>query len=224
MKITLTEVYGFQAALRGMRNPQDSWVQSDSSFHEGTLQRAVCAVERPIIGPNDLKLARKLITAGGDHRKFMRMIMVWCDFVLPRYVWTEMDTYKVATVRNSCSTMNKLGKRDLYPEDFEGALPEFLLAELNRAAAEFRDPNQSSYEARVTLKNLLPEGYLQRATFMMSYETCFRILKSRRNHRLPMWSLSEPGSICHWIKGLPYMDAFTNRDGCITGAGPRGSV
>jgi hypothetical protein len=237
MKIEFTEVYGFRAALRGMRNPFDSWDNSDSCFSTRTAHHdwvditgnatsdpdhspiwcnpadagsIISEPEFTVIGPIDLDLAKRLISKGGDHRKFMRMIIVWCDFVLPRYVWQEVDTYKVATVRNSCSTMNTLGKRDLQHSDFENPLPETMLQALNAAIADFReaDGSKAKRSERVTMKDLLPEGFLQRATFMMSYEVCYRMFFARRNHRLPMWRETSQGSICSWIKSLPYMNEF----------------
>jgi hypothetical protein len=232
MNITHTEIYGFGAALRGMRNPMDSWDASDSFVRtpSGLWRRpggevttepwggnqpppqmhSFCVFEEHYIGPEDLALARKLIEAGGDHRKFLRFITVTCDFVLPRYVWQEVDTYKVGTVRNSCSTMNTLGKRRLEHRDFQNGLPDFFLAELNRAVDEFQESGKgtSKRAARVILKDLLPEGFLQRATFLMNYEVGFRMFFSRRKHRLPMWREGCDGSICEWIKSWPYMTSF----------------
>jgi len=240
MKIEHTEIYGFRAALRGMRNPHDSWSASDSWFYEqwdgcksssiytdARFKQAIDAQminvpkcrapqgvhyvpEDPAIGQKDLELAQKLIKAGGDHRKFMRMIMVWCDFVLPRYVWQEVDTFKVATVRNSCSTMNMLGKRDLEQADFETPLPTQVLDALNRAVEDFReaDSTKAKRKARVELKGILPEGYSQRATFLTNYEVGYRMFWSRRKHRLSQWREGSPGSICEWIKSWPYMLEF----------------
>lgn len=242
MRIEHTEIFGFRAALRGMRNPMDSWDKSDSLFqnpggawqdtqgnplsqdvftdHElSRLERVAesqSLFECPIIGPLDMSLAKKLIRQGGDHRKFLRFIIVTCDFVLPRYVWQEVDTYKVGTVRNSCSTMNTLGKRHLVQEDFQNGLPDFFLAELNRAVDEFQESGAGSKggkrEARVILKDLLPEGFLQRATFLLSYEVGLRMFFSRRGHRLPMWREGCEGSICEWIKSWPYMQEFLQSD------------
>jgi hypothetical protein len=232
MKIEHTEVFGFRAALRGMRNPMDSWHLSDSyvrtpsglwrSPHGVVVKQpwgglkpepfspALCVFEEPAIGPDDLALAVKLIKQGGDHRKFLRYIIVECDFVIPRYVWQEVDTYKVGTVRNSCSTMNTLGKRHLTQEDFQNGLPEFFLEELNRAVDEFQEAGKgaSKRESRVILKDLLPEGFLQRATMLWNYEVGFRAFFSRRKHRLPMWREGCEGSICEWIKSWPYMEYF----------------
>lgn len=231
MKIEHTEIFGFRAALRGMRNPRDSWDNSDSKFWgkpkvpfidaSGTWSQrsklfvsndpyTIFAPEHPQIGSNDLELAQNLILRGGDHRKFLRFITVTCDITLPRYVWQEVDTYKVGTVRNSCSTMNTLGKRDLVQDDFENSIPELFLQELNKAVADFRerDGSKAKRSARVSMKDLLPEGFLQKATYLLNYEVGFRMYWSRRFHRLPMWRESCEGSICSWIKSWPYMSDF----------------
>ena len=229
MKIEYTEIFGFRAAFRGMRNPFDSWDKSDSRFFSygrhidlfsndapekpgGPEMQGVniSSPELPHIGPADVDLALRLIKQGGDHRKFLRMIAVWCDITIPRYVWQEVDTYKVGTVRNSCSTMNTLGKRELVQEDFENPLPEVFLRELNQAVKDFQEADGSSAKRseRVTLKDMLPEGYLQKATYMFNYEVGLRMFFSRRKHRLPMWREGCKGSICEWIKSWPYMGRF----------------
>jgi hypothetical protein len=233
MKIERTEIYGFRAALRGMRNPMDSWDKSDSYVRTpsglwrnvGTdvvvkepwngltpesFGLEICSFEEPAIGSEDLELARKLIRRGGDHRKFLRYVVVMCDLVIPRYVWQEVDTYKVGTVRNSCSTMNTLGRRHLTQDDFENPLPGLFLAELNRAIDDFREADgaRAKRAERVTMKDLLPEGFLQRATYLLNYEVGFRMFGSRRGHRLPMWREGCPGSLCEWIKSWPYMSKF----------------
>jgi len=252
MKIEHTEIHGFKAALRGMRNPFDSWDKSDSwIFHHAasddaygmvqyfqkphwpinevvdeedeaytaalvsTGNRDICPPffivrEMPVIGPDDLQLARNLIKRGGDHRKFLRYIIVTCDITIPRYVWQEVDTYKIGTVRNSCSTMNTLGKRYLTQDDFESPLPQLFLNELNKAVDDFREASggKAKRTERVTMKDLLPEGFLQKATFLLNYEVGFRMYFSRRGHRLPMWREGCEGSICEWIKSWPYMNSF----------------
>lgn len=216
MKISNTEVYGFRAALRAMRNPKDSWDKSDSRFGpntslpdhyrwDGTIGDLLCS-EFPNIGPNDLELALKLIRGGSEHRKFLRQIIVWVDFTLPRYVWQELDTYKVATVRNSCSTMHKLGHRDLTGDDFEKGglvLPE-TLTQLNILGRQYRE-NRDYTTVRI-MKAILPEGFLQRATWTGSYETLLAMHRQRKSHRLPEWS--GEGGICEWIRSLPYMTEF----------------
>lgn len=231
MKIENTEVYGFRRALYGMRNPRRSWEKSDSLFGPEGYQRAVyqniCvnAPERPYIGPNDLHLACKLIRAGSDERKFLRQIMIWADLTLPRYIWTELDTYKVATVRNSCATMNDFGKSSFTPDDFDqkDVLPE-TLKELNLADKHYRCKETHCHPIRPIIytghdivrymKRILPESYLLKSTYMMSYETAFSIYWSRRKHRLTIWrereepDLKNP-SITEWIRfHLPYMNDF----------------
>lgn len=215
MKIENTQIFGFESAFRGMRNPFDSWDKSDSQFWPEYTKRSsnLFSAEMPTIGPNDLKLAKKLIKAGGDHRKFLRMIMVWVDITIPRYVWQELDTYKVATVRNSCSTMNKLGESDLEPHDFDPPISAVDLGHVNSLAEQFRHAkhagnNEMISTLRVDMKGALPEGYLQKATYLMNYEVGLRILQSRGSHRLPHWRIGEPGSICEWILRWPYMNDF----------------
>lgn len=241
MKIEHTEIFGFRAAFRGMRNPFDSWDKSDSAFESlkpGSVPQvdilgretrkifelededydvwagknySAVAPEIPYIGQEDIKLACKLIAFGGDHRKFLRMITVWADLTIPRYAWQEVDTYKVGTVRNSCSTMNMLGKRKLNQDDFEGTIPEYILSVLDLACENFKNAGNDATaknEARIALKNVLPEGYLQKATYLLNYEVGLRMYFSRRHHRLPMWRADCEGSLCSWIKSWPYMTEF----------------
>lgn len=215
-----TEVFGFNAALRGMRNPMNSWDKGDSVCHGD---------ETPSIGPNDYKLALSLIKAGTEHRKFLRSIIIWTDIEAPRYVWQELDTYKVSTVRNSCSTMHKLGSRDLVREDFScGMVMPEVLNEINVLAAQYRNlkllkesPSKVDSIQR-QMKQILPEGFLQKATYTMNYETALTMFKQRRNHRLPEWRFfdedchkdpvlsikDEDTSITNWIFSLPYMNSI----------------
>lgn len=220
MKIERTIVFGFEPALEDMRNPMDSWADSDSLFwsspgHSGRYDDNyggfIHAPERPVLGPKDLELACKLIKRGSAHRKFLREIIVWVRLTIPRFVWQELDTYKVATTRNSCSTMNKLGTRDLEQSDFERPVLPVYLAHINEKGAALRtckEEGEGIMEARVQLKNDLPEGYLQRAGYLMSYETTLSMYLDREYHRLPQWRASQPQSICAWIKCLPYMADF----------------
>jgi len=219
-----------------MRNPLESWEKSESCFWDdrtepfavGLLSGAVdvsslgsdpfpwekhgiVCREGPILGRGDLRLAQKLIRRGAEHRKFLRQIIIWADLTLPRYVWQELDTYKVATVRNSCSTMHKLGHRDLTVDDFQdGVVGEAALELLNVKGRAYRE--HKNYEAVRQMKKLLPEGFLQKATYTMSYETALAMFMQRRNHRLPEWRFdAEKGaleSICNWIWHLPYMQDF----------------
>lgn len=225
MKIENTEIYGYRRALYGMRNPKNSWAKSDSVFWAedlgGTGGVSVSEIlycgayftpEYPVIGEEDSKLMLSLVKAGGDHRKFLRFIIVTTDLTLPRYVWAELDTYKVGTVRNSCSTMHKLGSRSLGPEDFQGeqVLPS-VLTELNTLGEMYRNflSQKDSDSAVVTLRTLkrhLPEGFLQKATYQMNYEVALRIYLARYNHRMEEWSAKD--GICDWIRKMPYMEGI----------------
>lgn len=214
MKIENTQVFGFGAAFRAMRNPRDSWDKSDSVF--GCTYN-VKAIEKPYIGEKDLELAQKLIKAGSAHRKFLRQLIICVDWTLPRYVWTEVDTYKVATVRNSCSTMHTLGKRDLVQEDFQYSIFEVTLTELNKLCKSFRESSgKKKNELLRELKNNLPEGFLQKSTMTFNYETALNMYWQRKNHKLIEWNDKEDNklySVCKWIKDLPYMKDFLNEEG-----------
>lgn len=224
MKIENITVYGFQSALRGMRNPMDSWNRSDSAWNGDNWKPDIGSgwnirtPERPLIGPKDLELACKLVKNGCEHRKFLRQIQIWIDIDIPRYVWQELDTYKVATVRNSCSTMNKLGKRMLVRDDFQDrvVIPSTLY-ELNVAGLAYREKREFNTESGELLqgydivrymKKIVPEGFLQRATYTFNYETALTMYFQRRNHRLPEWNAKSPGSICSMLACLPYMKEF----------------
>lgn len=210
MKIERVEVYGFKAALRGMRNPMESWGQSDtrraSPDDEVPWDAYLVEVpERPLIGPKDMKLALSLTKGGGAHRKFLRMIGVWWDITIPRAIWQELDTYKVATVRDSCSTMHKLGSRDLELCDFEGGeITAEQLALLNELGAKYRA--EKTPDNLHTLKMHLPESFLQKATYSFNYETALKMWFDRHDHRMPEWS--GPNGICAWIMRLPYIPDF----------------
>jgi len=255
MKIERVRVFGFEPSFRGMRNPKESWDKSDSTFYReskycpswnGELiqdqpmivsaavpwEPTVLAPEYPDIGPKDMELACKLIKGGSEHRKFLRQIVMWMDITIPRYCWQELDTYKVATVRNSCSTMHKLGHRLLVQEDFEQPLPPETLNRLNDIVVLFQRAQRGEFEeikvrdVRRRMKNDLPEGYLQMATYMMSYETALAILRQRSNHRLDEWHYQKPGSICAFLLTLPYVRQFAEAllgEGSFSLSTPEGS-
>lgn len=246
--ITETEVFGFRAALRGMRNPMESWSRSDTKFNPHDHDReilhglakgpwadfwanrqeehpvhvrnwlvlGISVAERPTIGPNDLRLMQKLVAGGSEHRKFLRQITVNCVIEAPRYLWQEIDTYKVATVRDSCSTMHKLGSRDLVPGDFfeQDVMTEVLL-KLNGLGHLYRTGGMKDYNLVRKMKHYLPEGYIQRADYHMSYETALSMFHQRKGHRLPEWHwtggtkiVNGKQSICDWIYSLPYMSSL----------------
>ena len=191
MKIENSETFGFAAALRGMRNPMNSWNLSDTD-----------PKTPKVFGPKDKELACKLIAAGKDHRKFLRCIHIQADLTLPRYIWTELDTYKVATTRVSCSTMHKLGFTDLEPSDFaSNDVDNDTLYFINYLGSQYR--KNKSVDLLRRMKRRLPEGFLQKATFDMSYETALAIYFSRKGHRMEEWEV-----IRGWIIKLPMMKDF----------------
>jgi len=193
MKIENTEMSGFNAAIRGMRNPMNSWNLSDTEINQPEWNFK--------FGIKDNELACKLIKAGKDHRKFLRLIHISVDLTLPRYIWTELDTYKVSTTRVSCSTMHKLGSEPLSKEDFQDDnVLENTLYHINELAKRYRDKKEVSVLR--DMKQILPEGFLQKATYDMNYETAMAIYFGRKNHRMSEWSRD---GICEWIESLPMM-------------------
>ena len=205
IKITNRDVYGFEAAIRGMRNPMNSWDKSDSYW---TYQRLM-------IGEKDLSLMKKLVKAGSDHSKFMRMINVTCDITAPLYWWKEYDTYKVGTVANSCSTMHKIHAKEFTEEDFSvervGFLPwgegeynfkapiyETIIA-LNIARELFIETKDKRYwDAMI---QILPSSYNQLRTVQLNYAVLRNMYHSRKNHKLDEWR-----EFCEWIETLPYAE------------------
>lgn len=225
LKIENVEVVGWEAAIRGMRNPKNSWVKSDSHWdyvNQGPEYLTVAHFDDADfnIGPNDKKLMSTLRNAGTDHRKFMRMIVVYLDITAPLYWWKEFDTYKVGTVANSCSTMHKIAGKEFTLEDFscehlEGrALNtlEDMVDELNY----WRDyylaikkqnvvgADKKAKELWWQMIQLLPSSYNQKRTVMLNYEVLANIYKSRRNHKLDEWH-----TLCDWIESLPYSELIT---------------
>lgn len=211
IKIEHTDVYGFEAAIRGMRNPWNSWEKSDSYptyiEDEHTLQRAPFEF---FVGENDLALMKKLVSAGTDHSKFMRMINVTCDITAPMYWWKEADTYKVGTVRNSCSTMHKITAKEFTLDDFSiddfriefgGTLLSDLfvniIADCEYVRTKFIETGDKRYWRG--LIQLLPSSYNQRATVQMNYAVLRNMYHARKNHPLDEWH-----DFCRWIESLPY--------------------
>lgn len=228
IKIEETETYGWKAAIRGMRNPKNSWDKSDSLF--GRNLAIPYAQNNPYIwfdkygvemyiGDNDLDLMRRLCAAGSDHRKFMRMIVVYCDITAPLYWWKEFDTYKVGTVANSCSTMHKIHAKEFTMDDFSqehlysDCLLEDIINELNvyRDIYNNYDKQTDKYKAEFSKKDiwwqmiqLLPSSYNQKRTVMLNYEVLSNMYKSRSNHKLNEWR-----ELCKWIESLPYSELIT---------------
>lgn len=220
IKITDTEVVGWEHAIRGMRNPLNSWDKSDSSwvaddnFNESTKHYSY----RYLIGTNDLGLMKRLRKAGTDHRKFMRMLVVYVDILAPLYWWKEFDTYKVGTVANSCSTMHTIHKKEFTLDDFSHehlmnesiALLKDIVKDLNECRKWYLDTKDKTYWWQMI--QLLPSSYNQKRTVMLNYETLYRIHESRTGHKLDEWNI-----MCKWIESLPYSELLTERrtDGAV---------
>ena len=223
IKIENTEIIGWEAAIRGMRNPLNSWEKSDSvKCYANANCPGICKnnVSGICIGPNDYDLMTRLRNAGTDHRKFMRMITVYVDITAPLYWWKEFDTYKVGTVANSCSTMHKIHAKEFTLDDFShehllihantynGYVPYSILESVIGALNEFRDLYLETKNKAYwwQLIQLLPSSYNQRRTVMLNYEVLANIYKSRRNHKLDEWHV-----FCEWIENLPYAELITDK-------------
>lgn len=199
------EVAGLQTAIRGMRNPMDSWARSDSYIDdEGNF----------IIGMDDKDLAQRLISAGSEHCKFLRQIYVGFDIVLPRYVWSEFDTYHHNT-KNSCSTMHRLFRKDrfislsqfVYHEDDEDIMIDIIYQLNTLRALYFNSATKDKNEILRRAKQILPEGFLQRRTVSTNYAELRNIYHQRKNHRLPEWQV-----VCRFIESLPYAKFFLTNE------------
>lgn len=213
IKFEHTETMGWEAAIRGMRNPHNSWDKSDSKYLRQEDGHIIAS--RYEIGPNDHDLMMRLVKAGTDHRKFMRMIVVYVDVTAPLYWWKEFETYKVGTVSNSCSTMHTLDKRDLELEDFsmdsieenDEAVQLFcdVIERINALRHWYKQSGEKSYWREMI--QLLPSGYNQRRTLMLNYEVLANIYRARKNHKLVEWR-----EFCRWIETLPYSELITGKE------------
>ena len=230
IKIENIDVVGWEAAVRGMRNPMNSWKKSDSKFYRdptiGCCGPCPCMdieddCECYFVGFDDLNLMMKLRNAGTDHRKFMRMITVYMDITAPLYWWKEFDTYKVGTVANSCSTMHKITDKELTLDDFscEHLMTSGMdilmrtiknLNDCRNAYAKYAEWNNYGFK-KPTQKDiwwqmiqLLPSSYNQRRTVMLNYEVLANMYDSRKNHKLDEWA-----DFCKRITTLPYSELIT---------------
>ena len=236
IKLEKTEVMGWEHAIRGMRNPLNSWEKSDSKRVTVALKNEEVApgVERLVyvpcepyadIGPNDYNLMTRLRNAGTDHRKFMRMITVYVDITAPLYWWKEFDTYKVGTVANSCSTMHKIHAKEFTLDDFSHehlSNEEFgvnglrcttsmdilgiIIDALNFYRRCYTEDGMSK-DVWYNLIQLLPSSYNQKRTVMLNYEVLANMYKSRKNHKLDEWHV-----LCDWIEQLPYSELITGKE------------
>ena len=222
IKFENTEVVGWESAIRGMRNPMNSWEKSDSGWSPDWPRDNYIFVDEDTdnylelaIGPNDQKLMTALRNAGTDHRKFMRMITVYVDITAPLYWWKEFDTYKVGTVANSCSTMHKIAYKRFEREDFSiehlencdeqhwMVCMDNVISSLNVAREKYLETKDKKYWWQMI--QLLPSSYNQKRTVMFNYEVLANIYKSRKNHKLDEWSVG----FMDWIKSLPYSELIT---------------
>ena len=244
LKIEDAEVVGFEAAIRGMRNPMNSWDKSDSGWDAhippiilrnqvdweqwAEQYKAVQYSDEYTydIGPNDRDLMTRLRNAGTDHRKFMRMIVVYLDITAPLYWWKEFDTYKVGTVANSCSTMHKIHAKEFTFDDFSHEKlinsacmeikeqhirisPIQALATTIECLNSYRDLYLQTKDKKYwwQMIQLLPSSYNQKRTVMLNYEVLANMYKSRRNHKLDEWH-----TFCDWIERLPYSQLIIGGD------------
>ena len=209
IEIHNTEVSGWEAAVRGMRNPMNSWEKSDSGWYQEPITDPVY-----FIGENDLSLMQKLIAAGTDHSKFMRMINVTADVTAPLYWWKEYDTYKVGTVANSCSTMHKIADKEFTLDDFSHehlingermqslGILEALIIHLNYCRERYLTTKDKLYWWQMI--QLLPSSYNQKRTVQLNYAVLRNIYHSRKDHKLDEWR-----QFCDWIEDLPYYELMT---------------
>lgn len=226
INIDNVEVVGWESAIRGMRNPMNSWSKSDSfvcnemlaDFGDCPMVMNDCESAKEChdgklgycIGVNDFELMKKLCKAGTDHRKFMRMIVVYADVYAPRYWWAEYDTYKIGTVANSCSTMHKIHDKEFTLDDFSceelygdfKVMLMYTIVHLNLARENYNKFKDKKYWWQMI--QLLPSSYNQKRTIMLNYEVLANIYKSRKNHKLDEWH-----EFCKWIELLPYSELIT---------------
>ena len=223
IKFENTETLGWDNAIRGMRNPLNSWEKSDSYWectdYSPEEERDFYEYK---IGPNDHNLMKHLRNAGTDHRKFMRMITVYVDITAPLYWWKEFDTYKVGTVANSCSTMHKIQAKEFTLEDFSyehlewtdapeecyeaGDILSLTIKMLNVNRHRYLETKNKKYWWQMI--QLLPSSYNQKRTVMLNYEVLANIYKSRKNHKLDEWSIG----FMKWIESLPYSEVITGEN------------
>lgn len=220
IKIEKSDVYGFEAAIRGMRNAKNSWANSDSGWELKDIGgEGHPPVFNYILGQNDIKLAKTLAAAGNDHGKFLRFINVYCDIVAPLYWHKEMDTYRYGVEKNSCSTMHKIQDKEFELSDFshehlsKPALQElyFVIDKLNTYRTIYNTWDEVTEETKKVwdvmdrkdawwqMIQLLPSSYNQRRTYQIDYQTLRNIYFARKGHKLDEWH-----TLCDWALTLPY--------------------
>jgi hypothetical protein len=218
IQITNVDVLGWEAAIRGMRNPLNSWDKSDTLMIPYSLCDSVdnlnladiCGGVAPIIKTNDYDLMKRLAGAGSDHAKYRRMIILYADILAPLYWWKEYDTYKVGTVANSCSTMHKIQDKEFTPDDFSHEKLDFrsycmlkdIVNLLNKNREFFIETKDKRYWWNMI--QLLPSSYNQRRTVQLNYEVLVNVYHSRKSHKLDEWR-----KFCNWVESLPYSEIIT---------------
>ena len=231
IKLENTDVLGWERAIRGARNPLNSWSRSDSMWetcdpHGDYISVMYSDDYEYYIGPNDQDLMKRLRNAGTDHRKFMRMITVYLDITAPLYWWKEFDTYKVGTVANSCSTMHKIAEKEFTLEDFStehlqgpgivnlkntinllNYYRDLFNNTVEREQKDGLNENKIKKDWWWQMIQLLPSSYNQKRTVMLNYEVLANMYKSRKNHKLDEWR-----DLCKWIKTLPYSELITGEE------------
>ena len=220
IKVENVDYWGFEHAIRGMRNPMNSWDKSDTIYGEFrglddvSGREILIPYNPPQIGKNDLSLMKRLYKAGTEHRKYLRQIFVSMDIIAPLYWWKEFDTYKVGTVANSCSTMHKIAAKEFELDDFshehlgytdgtnveDSVMRQFemTLFVLNKAREEYLKTKDKKYWWQMI--QTLPSSYNQRRTVTMNYENVVTIIKQRTGHKLTEW-----GDFCAELNKLPYV-------------------
>lgn len=221
MEVTVLDVQGFDPAIKGMRNPMNSWAKSDSFMCDECDSCMSCELDvqdckghgHYQVGKNDLALMQKLYKGGTEHRKFMRMIVAWMDVTASHVWWQEFDTYKIGTVRNSCSKMHKIHVKPFAMDDFAtdgirevGGLTQEVfnryLVTLEDLRIQFNATQEKKYWK--AMLEMLPMGFQITATIMINYEVAANILKQRHNHKWYEWH-----TFCDAIHRLPYFDEIT---------------
>jgi len=210
MKIENTQVFGFEAAIRAMRNPLNSWDKSDSRIKscDNPLYWEDKNVneEKFVLGEKDMQLSQKLTKAGTEHCKHLRFITVWVDITAPRFWWQEFDTYRHLE-KISCSTMHTLMKAPISKANFEyDNLPDSLIEKINTYIQLYQNSNDEEEKKNylIACKNILPEGFQQKRTITTNYQCLLNMYQQRKNHRLPQWHKA-----CKWVLSLPYFCELT---------------
>ena len=211
LKVSNIEIFNWEGAIRGMRNPLNSWHLSDT-FTEEDKEYCIneLGINYPEIGPNDYSLMKRLAKAGTDHRKYLRQIFISIDIDAPLFFWKEFDTYKIGTVANSCSTMHKIHSKEFTIDDFsvetcEGSsllCIDMLIFELNHLRNLYNETKDKKYWRQMI--ELLPSSYNQLRTITLNYEVAINMYKARRHHKLTEWH-----TLCDTLEKFPYSEFIT---------------